>query len=46
MAGDVTVETIDLGDGTTVRAEMIGEVGFAEAEGAGAAPAATPAAAE
>ncbi|MFD9689313.1 hypothetical protein [Kitasatospora sp. NPDC059088] len=50
MAGDVTVETIDLGDGTTVRAEVIGEVigevGFAEAEGAGAAPAATPAAAE
>ncbi|MET8626219.1 hypothetical protein ABZW30_21095 [Kitasatospora sp. NPDC004669] len=26
MAGDVTVETIDLGDGTTVRAEVIGEV--------------------
>ncbi|MFD5462341.1 CU044_2847 family protein [Kitasatospora sp. NPDC127059] len=31
MAGDVTVETIDLGDGTTVRAEVIGEVGFAAA---------------
>ncbi|MFF2142995.1 CU044_2847 family protein [Kitasatospora sp. NPDC058190] len=28
MAGEVTVETIDLGDGTTVRAEVIGEVGF------------------
>ncbi|MFJ7245090.1 CU044_2847 family protein [Kitasatospora sp. NPDC098652] len=33
MAGDVTVETIDLGDGTTVRAEVIGEVGFAAAGG-------------
>ncbi|MFH9353360.1 CU044_2847 family protein [Kitasatospora sp. NPDC017646] len=28
MTGDVTVQTIDLGDGTTVRAEVIGEVGF------------------
>ncbi|MFI9365632.1 CU044_2847 family protein [Kitasatospora sp. NPDC053057] len=28
VAGDVTVQTIDLGDGTTVRAEVIGEVGF------------------